>query len=110
MIGRGLISFAWRAALSLGFAMVASQALAAGDAARGEALARTWCANCHLAEGSGRGADAAPPLAEVAKRGAPEQWRARAFLVSPHPPMPNFNLARSQIDDIVAYLNSLSKR
>jgi len=81
---------------------------AAGDAARGEALARTWCANCHIVGGSTSGKDSAPPLPEVAKRGAPAQIQAKAFLSSPHPPMPNFNLAREQIDDIVAYLNTLA--
>jgi mono/diheme cytochrome c family protein len=34
----------------------------------------------------------------------------RAWLADPHPPMPNFNLSRQQIDDIVAYLDSLTPR
>jgi mono/diheme cytochrome c family protein len=85
-------------------------AWAAGDAARGEALARIWCANCHIVDGNASGRDSAPSLPEIAKRGAPNQLRARAFLAAPHPPMPNFDLARPQIDDIVAYLNSLSRQ
>jgi len=91
-------------------ALLPSLARAAGDVARGEALARVWCANCHTVEGNSSGKDVAPPLADIAKRGSPEQLQARAFLVSPHPPMPNFDLARQQIDDIVAYLNSLAPR
>lgn len=83
---------------------------AAGDPARGQALARIWCANCHIVEGNASGKDVVPPLAEIARRGAPDQLQARAFLQSPHPPMPNFDLARQQIDDIVAYLNSLARR
>lgn len=93
-----------------GLALLPSLAWAAGDAARGEALARVWCANCHTVEGTGTGRDTAPPLTDIAKRGAPDQFQARAFLASPHPPMPNFDLARQQIDDIVAYLNGLTRR
>ncbi len=85
-------------------------ALAAGDAENGHALARIWCANCHVIDVAGSGKDTAPPLPAIAQRGAPDQLKARAFLAAPHPPMPNFSLARQQIDDIVAYLNSLVKR
>jgi len=86
-------------------------ARAAGDAARGQSLAQVWCANCHLVEGGGAVAkDVAPPLAEIARRGRPDQIDARTFLTAPHPPMPNFDLARPQIDDIVAYLKSLAAR
>ena len=97
------------------FALIAAAALpgiawAAGDAARGEALAQTWCANCHLVEPGSAARDSAPPLREIARRGAPDQIEARTFLNAPHPPMPNFDLARPQIDDIVAYLKSLAAR
>ncbi len=85
-------------------------AWAAGDAARGAALARVWCADCHVVDNSSNGKDTAPPLPEIAQHGAPHQIEARAFLMAPHPPMPNFDLARQQIDDIVAYLNSLAGR
>jgi len=101
MAGRSLAFFAAALILWPGFAH------AAGDAARGEALARVWCSNCHLVEGQGK--DTAPPLAEIARHGDPAQREARAFLNAPHPPMPNFDLARQQIDDIVAYLKTLAK-
>jgi len=81
---------------------------AAGDPARGHTLAQTWCSSCHTIERGGTGKDSAPPFASIAARGKPEQREARTFLNAPHPPMPNFNLARSEIDDIVAYLNSLA--
>lgn len=84
-------------------------AWAAGDAARGQALAQVWCANCHVVEANGGGKDTAPPLPEVARRGGPDQIEARTFLNAPHPPMPNFDLARQQIDDIVAYLKTLAR-
>ena len=97
-----------RSVLLLGLLLAPGLARAAGDPARGEALARVWCVNCHVVGNTGK--DTAPPLAEIARRGDPAQREARAFITSPHPPMPNFNLARQQIDDIVAYLQSLAPR
>lgn len=91
------------------FAVLPSVAWAAGDAANGHALVRIWCSSCHVVDAEGGGKDVAPPLPEIARRQAPDQLQARAFLAAPHPPMPNFDLAREQIDDIVAYLNSLAK-
>src|SRR6185312_2648216 len=94
------------------FALIAAAALpgiawAAGDAARGEALAQTWCANCHLVEPNSSARDSAPPWREIARRGVPDHIGARPFHNPPHQPTPTFALARPQIDDIVAYLKSL---
>lgn len=82
---------------------------AAGDPARGRVLARTWCSSCHTTERTNVGKDLAPSFPSIAERGQPDQLEARAFLNAPHPPMPDFNLSRSQIDDIVAYLQSLAE-
>ena len=87
-----------------------ADAHAAGDVARGQALANAWCAGCHIVDRKGTGTDAAPPFPSIANRNAPEQRSPGAFLSAPHPPMPDFNLAREQIDDIVAYLNSLATK
>jgi len=94
----------------VGLLFVPTQGWAAGDAAKGHALASTWCANCHVVADDGQGKDVAPPFPEVARRGAPDQLSARAFLEAPHPPMPDLNLSRQEIDDVVAYLNSLAHR
>jgi mono/diheme cytochrome c family protein len=91
-------------------ALLPSFADASGDSDRGKVLARVWCANCHIVDPEGTGQDIAPPFPVIAQRGTPDQREARAFLLAPHPPMPNFDLARQQIDDIVAYLNSLAKK
>jgi mono/diheme cytochrome c family protein len=89
-------------------AVSAGTARAAGSPEQGRSLAKTWCASCHAVEPGGVQRDApAPPFPTIAERARPEQLRA--FLNSPHPPMPNFNLSRSQIDDIVAYLQSFAK-
>ncbi|HXZ01184.1 MAG TPA: c-type cytochrome [Stellaceae bacterium] len=88
----------------------AGAARAAGDVASGHALARQWCMSCHVVEDGGPGPDTAPPFAAVARRHAGDRSWVRAWLTSPHPPMPNFNLARQQIEDIIAYLDSLAPR
>lgn len=97
------------AAIAAGLAPV-DAARAAGDAAAGHALARQWCTSCHIVEEGGPGPDTAPPFATIARLHAGDRSWLRAWLSSPHPPMPNFNLAREQIDDIVAYLNSFTAR
>lgn len=61
-----------------------------------------------MVDRSGQGSDAAPPFVAVARQNT-RGW-VRAWLAAPHPPMPNFNLSRQQIDDIVAYLDSLAPR
>lgn len=87
-----------------------SVASAAGDARSGHDLARQWCSGCHLVDQSGQARDTAPPFTAIARRHAADRSWLRAWLVAPHPPMPNFNLSRQQIDDVVAYLESLAPR
>jgi mono/diheme cytochrome c family protein len=84
-----------------------SAAVAAGDAQAGHDLARLWCSACHMVERSGQGPDTAPPFASVARRSPEDRGWLRAWIAAPHPPMPNFNLSRQQIDDVIAYLDSL---
>jgi len=79
---------------------------AAGDAESGHKLAQVWCTSCHIVDNSPQGADTAPPFPTIAERHHDRAW-IRAWLSSPHPPMPNLNLSRQQIDNVVAYLESL---
>ena len=84
------------------------EAQAAGNAQAGHTLARLWCSSCHVVDESGAGRDTAPPFATIASsRHADNRW-LRLWLTQPHPPMPNFNLSRQEIDDIIAYLSSLA--
>ena len=46
---------------------------------------------------------------EIAKKADRSPETLRAWLTLPHPPMPNPSLTRSEIDDIIAYLNSLKR-
>jgi cytochrome c len=78
------------------------------DVAAGERLARQWCANCHVINGSGPSATVpqSPPSFRVAAGHLnPEQLRA--FLTHPHGQMPDLSLTRSEIDDLIAYIESL---
>lgn len=87
-----------------------SPAMAAGNAQAGHELAQRWCTSCHIIDPSGRGPDTGPPFPTVAQRSKDDRSWVRAWLADPHPPMPNFNLSRQQIDDLMAYLDSLAPR
>lgn len=78
-----------------------------GSAERGARLAQAWCAGCHVV--GARGADAAPPLSEIAKQ--PElstDWLI-LWLADPHPAMPQLQLSRQEIADIMAHMERLTE-
>jgi mono/diheme cytochrome c family protein len=108
--GTGLQEFARSAlpaALALLLAWLAPSA-AHADAAAGKRLAQQWCANCHVIDG---GAPAAslpqgpPSFRTIA--GHLDPGAMRAFLSHPHAPMPDLALTRAEIDDLIAYIESL---
>ncbi len=77
---------------------------AAEDVTAGRNIARTWCQPCH-AVGSSTANDMAIPFSEiVAKR---SRQSIAAFLANPHGEMPNIQLARQQIQDVVAYIETM---
>ncbi len=94
----------------LGLLCLAGAALPAQaqDAANGARLATQWCGNCH-AVGS-RGTDMVPPLGEIAQRPGRDVTYLRTVLTNPHPPMPAFQLSRSDIADLAAYIAGLRQR
>lgn len=78
------------------------------DSAAGERLARQWCANCHVIDGGNPGAavpQGPPTFRTVAQQLSPDQLRT--FLTRPHPPMPDLALTRAEIEDLVAYIETL---
>jgi mono/diheme cytochrome c family protein len=97
-----VIAFAALAALS-------TAASAAGGGAAGKRLAQQWCASCHQVEPSAPAKDVAPPFASLGVQKGKDPGWIRAWLANPHPPMQGINLSRQQIDDIVAYLQSLAR-
>lgn len=89
-------------------ALITGPAWAAGNSESGQRLAETWCSTCHVVTPGGSGTDAAPPFPTIAEHRHQDPSWLRAWLTSPHPPMPNLHLTRGEIDDIVAYLTSLA--
>jgi mono/diheme cytochrome c family protein len=83
-------------------------ALAQGDPAAGRDILRSWCTACHVVDLEGTGADAGPALPTLLAGKQRSADEIRGWLADPHPPMPNLNLSRQEIEDILAYLESLT--
>jgi len=90
--------------------LVTTDASAAGDGKAGLLLARQWCTGCHVVDTAGNGTDAAPAFPTIAREHSADQSWLRAWLTAPHPPMPNLNLSREEIDNISVYLQSLARQ
>ena|SRR5689334_14905956 len=90
------------------FASFAVPAIAAsGDADAGRALVLRSCTSCHATNTTSAATDGAPPLSFVARDNKQNPAWIRGWLMDPHPPMPGIMLSRKQIDDVIAYLNTL---
>lgn len=85
-----------------------SPSSAAGNADAGRSLAQRWCSSCHQVEPGAPAKDVAPPFASLGVQKDKDPGWIRAWLANPHPPMQGINLSRRQIDDIIAYLQSLA--
>ena len=81
----------------------------AGDVDAGKAMAQRWCTTCHMIEPQSytRTVDGVPTFVSIANNPAKTPERLETFLVDPHPPMPNFHLSRMEMDDLIAYIQSL---
>lgn len=77
------------------------------SAERGKELAIRLCKNCHVIDTTMGSSvpDATPTFRSMATE--PDQTRDRilAALIQPHVPMPDIQLSRSEIDNIIAYLD-----
>lgn len=80
------------------------------DVQRGITLARTYCVRCHSIDKlSPSPLTIAPPFRDLHKRYKVE-YLAEALaegIVTGHPTMPEFRFAPDQINDFIAFLNSL---
>ncbi len=101
-IGMALLVFA------LPLAALPVRAQLVGDPAMGRQLTQQWCTACHVVDVEGHGSDVGPPLPQLLGDGKRTSAEIRGWLVAPHPRMPNFDLTRQEIEDIVAYLQSLA--
>lgn len=109
MAGRGRLTL--RAATAPASALLLTWLMplaAQADAAAGERLARQWCVNCHVLPGTPakttvpQGPPSFPAIAQHLDPGT-----LRAFLSHPHKPMPDLALTRAEIEDLVAYIETL---
>ncbi len=81
---------------------------ARADATAGEHLALQWCANCHVIGNrspQARVLQGPPSFHTIA--GHLDAGELRTFLSHPHKPMPDLALTRAEIDDLIAYIESL---
>ncbi len=89
---------------------VLATAASAADIKQGEQLAKQWCSNCHVIAGDqAKGGDTAPTFSAIAETAAARTDDLQAWLADPHPPMPNLNLTLYEIDDLLAYIESLGE-
>jgi mono/diheme cytochrome c family protein len=81
------------------------------DPVSGKALAEQLCAGCHLVSDrqKGRVVAGVPSFDAIANR--PDQSVERIFkvIIRPHAPMPDTHLTRTEIGDIIAYLDTLRR-
>lgn len=79
-------------------------------AARGEAIARTWCARCHAVAVPGQASAIADAPSFAAIGAEPGFGRARLAnaLLAPHPVMPQFPLSSADLDALETYIATLA--
>jgi mono/diheme cytochrome c family protein len=109
--GNGPLAFGRHAAFALGvWASITGAAAMPADPARGEKLARHWCASCHIVANDQKGgADSAPPFATIARKPGFNAGKIAQFLMDPHPKMPDMQLSRDEAKDLGAYIASLAQ-
>jgi mono/diheme cytochrome c family protein len=87
-----------------------SATTSAGNANAGRDLVLRSCTTCHAVSGTIAASDGAPPLSYIARDNKERPAWIRGWLMDPHAPMPEIMLSRQQINDIIAYLDSLPVR
>jgi len=80
----------------------------AGSPDAGKALAGRWCGACHLVQLRLTAIDP-PTFTAIASDPAKTPAYIRQFLVSPHKDMPPIQLTPVQVEDLIAYLDSLRR-
>ena len=80
-----------------------------GDSKRGHFLAETVCSECHAIDrGAPRSRNGnAPTFESIANTRGMTPMALRVALRTPHREMPNLVLKNGDIDDIIAYLDTL---
>jgi len=79
------------------------------SAESGLELARKFCKECHIiaADGSEAAPVGPPSFLSIANKPGQTAERIIGALVAPHPPMPDMHLTNDEMQDIIAYLDTL---
>ncbi|TVQ56548.1 MAG: cytochrome c [Rhodobacteraceae bacterium] len=95
--------------LALLFALASTVAAAQDDPLEmGRSIAEQWCAACHIATPDQTTApDVAPSFMAIANDRQITAEALRGWIASPHPPMPDPGLSRTQIADVARWIESL---
>lgn len=90
--------------LTCGFAQAA-------DVASGLKAARSLCVNCHVVEpGATAKAEVPadiPSFKAIAEKGGQTEEKLKAFMLNPHPPMPQVQLTTHELDNLASYIMTL---
>ena len=105
---RGAVSIAAVVSLTLGAAADDKKEWVA-DASRGQRLSESLCASCHLV-GSGKTSGAIAGMPSFRTFSELPNKRILSALIMPHTPMPNIQLTRNEIADIIAYIDDLRRK
>ncbi|CCM75358.1 c-type cytochrome [Rhizobium mesoamericanum] len=83
----------------------------AADPRNGERIAERWCSGCHIVtSGQQQGSDQIPTFAQIGRSGRFDEQSLGVFLRAPHHSrMPNLSLTRSEVADLVAWIESHSR-
>jgi cytochrome c2 len=97
------------AAAGLAILAGATSAQEMGDAKRGHLMAETVCSECHaIDKGAPRSRNGdAPTFESIANTRGMTPMALRVALRTPHQKMPNLILKNQEVDDIIAYLQTL---
>ena len=72
-------------------------------------LAETFCKTCHVVEGEANNPVTAgiPSLRGIANRPGQTGAKIQQVLINPHAPMPDMKLSNQEIQNLLAYLETL---
>jgi mono/diheme cytochrome c family protein len=101
-----------RAGLALLLLLAAGEALAAGDAAKGREVAERWCSRCHVVSAAKPygGIDSTPSFLLMSEH--PDDYRPRVLTLKARPPHKALDLdelSNDDLEDLIAYIDSLER-
>jgi mono/diheme cytochrome c family protein len=81
-----------------------------GDVSAGKQIATSWCAACHRIDSNAVVIGSVPDFYAIANLPSTTALSLKVFLQTSHNKMPNYQLTRSETDDVIAYILSMKKK